>query len=309
MNMLISTILLPCCRRLGLLICNAMLLLYSLQTTAFANNVLPILRLAHVGFEVSDLNLSSRHYQQIFGLNTAFSVNGADYLKVNDDQFIKLVAVGGETHENRITEIAFHVSDIKETVDKLRQRGLKPSDVYRAADGTLSTRLRDPDGHQLVFVEYVVDSFQAKTKGQYLSDKRVSDRLQHIGITIKNEKTANAFYGEALGFKENWRASRTENGPDAWVGMQLPGSSGNYIEYVLINEMQPDRQALGNMHHVCLLSDDIHQSYQQLLEHGIGNDTRFKPRIGRSKRWLLNTHDPDGSRTELMEEKEAREKG
>jgi catechol 2,3-dioxygenase-like lactoylglutathione lyase family enzyme len=291
--------------RFGLLSCKAIFLLLSLLTTAFANDKLPILRLAHVGFEVSDLDVSSRHYQQIFGLDTAFSVNGAAYLKVNDNQFIKLLAVGGRTHDNRITEIAFHVADIDKTEKGLKQRGLKPSNVYRAADGTLAIRLRDPEGHQLVFVEYVADSLQAKTQGQFLSDKRVSKRLQHIGITIRNEDAANAFYGKALGFTENWRASRTDDGPDAWVGMQLPGSSGNYIEYVLINDMQPNRQVLGNMHHVCLLSDNIHQSYQKLLEHGIGSDTRFKPRIGRSKRWLLNTHDPDGSRTELMEENEA----
>jgi hypothetical protein len=44
---------------------------------------------------------------------------------------------------------------------------------------------------------------------------------------------------------------------------------------------------------------------KKLLERGLPAEDRYKPRVGRNKRWLLNLFDPDGNRSELMEPKEA----
>jgi hypothetical protein len=46
---------------------------------------------------------------------------------------------------------------------------------------------------------------------------------------------------------------------------------------------------------------DIQAAYKKLLARGLPAEDRFKPRVGRNQRWLLNLFDPDGSRTELME--------
>lgn len=277
---------------------------------------IPVLGIAHVAFQVSDLEKSSQQYTQYYGFETAFTTdNGrkAAFLKINDQQFIKLVAIDRKTStkittktaDNRLIEVALQVSDLKLTVKLLKQKGFQPSAIYTAATGSLVSTLIDPDGHKLVFLEYAPQSLQAKTRGKYLGKNRLSNRLQHVGITVTNEAAANALYGAALGFKDVWRESRTDGGPDAWVAMQMPGSGRNYIEYILINDMEPTRDQLGSMHHLCLLTDDIHQTYQQLLANGLPTLERHKPRIGRSKRWLLNIHDFDGTRTEFMEEDQA----
>jgi len=55
------------------------------------------------------------------------------YLKINDDQFVKLVSNPEGTDNNRLVEVAFQVSDIETTVSILRERGLNPSSVKKRA--------------------------------------------------------------------------------------------------------------------------------------------------------------------------------
>jgi len=228
-----------------------------------AKKELPILGIAHVAFQVSSLEQSRAFYTAFYGFEYAFAAyeeQEAWYLKINDDQFVKLVSKPDGTDDNRLVEVAFQVSDIETTVAMLRERGLNPALVEKKPDGTLASVLVDPNGHNLIFVEYTSDSKQAQARGKYLGSRRVSNRLLHVGITIKDEAAANALYRDALGFQDIWRGSREDGGPDAWVNMQMPGDRGDYVEYILINN---------------------------------------------SNRWLFNVHDLDGTRSELMESKEA----
>lgn len=269
---------------------------------------LPILGIAHVAFQVSSLEQSRAYYTAFYGFEFAFAAyeeREAWYLKINDDQFLKLISKPEGTDDNRLVEVAFEVSDIETTVEMLRERELNPTPVEKKADGTLASLLVDPNGHNLLFVEYTPDSRQTLARGRHLGSRRVSDRLQHVGITITDEEAADALYRDALGFQEIWRGSRTDDGPDAWVNMQMPGERGDYVEYILINEMKPNRKQLGTMHHACYLTDDIQQAHREMLYNALPDLEYYEPMIGRSNRWLFNVHDPDGTRSELMESKEA----
>jgi lactoylglutathione lyase len=273
-----------------------------------AKKALPILGIAHVAFQVSSLEQSRDFYTALYGFEFAFAADEnqeAWYLKINDDQFVKLVSKPEGTDDNRLVEVAFQVSDIKTTVAMLQDRGLNPTPVEKKPDGTLASILIDPDGHNLMFVEYTSSSKQTLAKGKYLGSKRVSDRLLHVGITITDEKAANTLYRDALGFKEIWRGSRKDGGPDAWVNMQLPGDSGNYVEYILINDMELSRRQMGTMHHMCLLTDDIQKAHRDLLLNGLSDLQRYEPIIARNNRWVCNVHDLDGTRCEIMESKDA----
>jgi len=269
---------------------------------------LPILGIAHVAFQVSSLEQSRAFYTAFYGFEFAFAAyenREAWYLKINDDQFVKLVSKPEGTDDNRLVEVAFQVSDIETTVEMLKERGLNPAPVARKPDGTLASMLIDPNGHKLLFVEYISDSKQTLARGKHLGARRVSDRLLHVGITIANEKVANELYRDALGFQEIWRGSREDGGPDAWVNMQMPGERGDYVEYILINDMKPSRNQMGNMHHMCLLTDDIQKAHRDMLFNALPDLERHEPMIGRSNRWLFNVHDLDGTRSEVMESKEA----
>ena len=267
----------------------------------------PILGIAHVAFQVSDLERSRAHYAAMFGLEFAFSVEEAReawYLKISDDQFLKLVSAPEGTDDDRLVELALQVSDVDAMVGFLVERGLKPSTVVERADGTLASSLLDPDGHRLWFVDYVEGSQQARGRGRHLGARRVADRMWHVGLLVADEVRANAFYREVLGFREDWRASRYDGGPDAWVSLDMPGGRGDSIEYILLNGMKPSREQLGSMHHLCLLSDDINETHRRMLALGAPPLERYEPMVGRSNRWLFNVFDPDGTRTELMERDE-----
>jgi len=69
--------------------------------------------------------------------------------------------------------------------------------------------------------------------------------------------------------------------------------------------MKLSRKRLGTMHHVCYLTDDIQKAHRDMLFNALPDLERYEPMIGRSNRWLFNVHDPDGTRSELMESKEA----
>ena len=273
-----------------------------------AERTLPILGIAHVAFQVSSIEQSRAFYTGFYGFEFAFSVyedREACYLKINDDQFVKLVSNPEGTDNNRLVEVAFQVSDIETTVSILRERGLNPSSVKKRADGTMASALVDPNGHNLLFVEYTSSSKQELARGKYLGAKRVSDRLLHVGITIRDEKVANELYRDALGFQEIWRGSRKDGGPDAWVNMQVPGKRGDYIEYILIKNTKLSRKQMGTMHHMCLLTDDIQMAHRDMLFNALPDIERYEPLIARNNRWVFNVHDLDGTRCELMESKKA----
>ena len=284
------------------------LILSCLSMGMKAEKALPIEGIAHVAFQVSNLEQSRAYYTAFYGFEFAFAAyedREAWYLKINDDQFLKLVSKPEGTDDNRLVEVAFQVSDIETTVEMLRERGLDPTSVEKRSDGTLASILVDPNGHNLLFVEYTSGSEQTLARGMHLGSRRVSDRLLHVGITITDEEAANALYRDALGFKEIWRGSRKDGGPDAWVNMQMPGDRGDYIEYILVNEMKLSRKQLGTMHHMCYLTDDIQKAHHDMLFNALPDLERHEPMIGRSNRWLFNVHDLDGTRSELMESKEA----
>lgn len=284
------------------------LILSCLSMGKKTEKALPILGIAHVAFQVSSLEQSRAYYTAFYGFEFAFAAyedREAWYLKINDDQFLKLISKPEGTDDNRLVEVAFQVSDIETTIEMLRERGLDPTPMEKRSDGTLASILVDTNGHNLIFIEYTSGSKQALTRGKHLGSRRVSDRLLHVGITIADEEAANVLYRDALGFQEIWRGSRKDGGPDAWVNMQTPGDRGDYIEYILISDMKLSRKQMGTMHHMCLLTDDIRKAHRDMLFNALPDLERYEPLIARNNRWVFNVHDLDGTRCELMESKEA----
>ncbi len=270
-----------------------------------AGEELPIQGLAHVGFRVSDLAKARAFYSGILGYQEAFQVKqeGGDVLlacfKINDDQYVELFP-GLPPDENvRLTHVALLTADIEKLHRMLKERGLDPAPIRKGRDGNLNFSLTDPDHNRLEMIQYLPGSLHWEARGRFLGPQRISDHLLHAGITVANLEAAMAFYRDKLGFRETWRGGPTDN-EVRWVNMRMPGPRGDYVEFMLYSQ-PPNRQQLGSMQHICLEVPDIQQAHRKAVERGTPGEDRYKPRIGRNQRWLMNLFDPDGSRTELME--------
>jgi lactoylglutathione lyase len=281
------------------------LLLFALTATA---EELPVAGLAHAGFRVSDMEKARRFYTGVLGYQEVFNIKRDDgsvllsYFKINEDQYIEVFPNLPPDEDVRLTHVALQTPDIGKLHRMLEERGVPPGKIQRGRDGNMNFSIKDPDGNRLEMVQYLPDSSHEKARGRFLGEDRISTRLTHAGLKIANLEAAMVFYRDKLGFRETWRGGPTDN-EVRWVNMRMPGSRGDYVEFMLYSQ-PPTRQALGSMQHICLEVPDIQAAYKKLLERGLPAEDRYKPRVGRNKRWLLNLFDPDGSRTELMEPKD-----
>ena len=236
-------------------------------------------------------------YQEAFSLKDEQGNLRMAFFKLNDDQYLELFPGLKPEQDRRMSHLALATRDIERLHKLLTERGLAPGKIQQGRDGNLNCSVKDPDGMRVEFVEYRPGSGVRQTRGKLLEPGRISERLRHVGITVANLDAAMAFYWDKLGFRETWRGGPTDS-ELRWVNMQMPG--GDYVEFML-HSGAPTRSQLGSMLHICLEVPDIQAAYKKLLARGLPAEDRFKPRVGRNQRWLLNLFDPDGSRAELME--------
>jgi catechol 2,3-dioxygenase-like lactoylglutathione lyase family enzyme len=258
-----------------------------------------IVGLAHVRIQTSDLAKARRFYGDLLGYDemrpgadthvAIFRVNGRQRLIIQDG----LPA----DRDERLMNIAFETTD----VDALQQRlaaahvELRPR-IDADAAGPIVDAL-DPDGHHVQLVQVASSSpAGVRTAG----DRRLSTRMLHAGLIVRDVAAADRFYKELLGFSEIWRGGRTE-GVTSWINMRVPDGT-DYLEYML-TAAPPDRRQLGTAHHIALLVPSIQDALELVRERTAGDDPnhRANPQIGRNNRWQLNLYDPDGTRVELME--------
>jgi lactoylglutathione lyase len=243
-----------------------------LGTAPFALAAPQITGLRRATYRVSDLERAKSYWTGILGLPAVAGVNRETLFQVNERQFVGLVP-GWDGQSDRFVAFAFEAAE------------------------SCGTTL-DPDRHP----------FHCETSAQRMPltpGDRISNWMPHLGITVTDESKAMAFYRDQHGFREIWRGGRDDQTIN-WINMALPGGTGDYIEFMLIRE-QPSLAQLGTLNHICLHTDDIQATWDELKRRGIPDEERFRPRIGRNKRWLLNTWDPDGTRVEFMEPRLAKE--
>ena len=284
-------------RAAALLVLTAALLAGAWQAPSAQRERPPVFGISHVAIQVSDLGKARAFYGDLLGLievppkrphTLVFAVNPRQRLIISDglppDRDERFLDLGFETDVDRMRPF-------------LVSRGMKPGNTARTADaGGRQFEVRDPDGHaiQLVSVEGHVN-VSAPT------DRRISRRILHAGLTVKDAAAADAFYKDALGFSETWRGGRPE-GTTSWINMRVPDGT-DYLEYMLFPAAPPTRQQLGSAHHVALLVQDIQEALETVRARTKADDRnhRATPSIGVNRRWQLNVFDPDGTRIEFME--------
>jgi catechol 2,3-dioxygenase-like lactoylglutathione lyase family enzyme len=263
-----------------------------------------ILGIAHVSFKVSDISKAREFYGDLLGYEEAFTYYNKDgsiwisFFKINDRQYIEITPNLKPDQGDRLNHYCLETDNLQMMRKYLKSKGIKvPDSLHVGHDRNLHLTIPDPDGHPVEFVQVVPGSDHSNAKGKFLYDKRISDRIYHVGITVKDVDAANKFYKDILGFSEIWRGGVNDS-IISWINMRIPEST-DYIEYMLVgNDVTPSR--LHSAHHFCLLVPDMQKALEKLRDRNKGFEIAL-PRIGHNKKWQLNLFDPDGTRIELME--------
>lgn len=263
----------------------------------------PIVGVAHIGLETNDLAAAREFYGRGLGYQEPFTLDKTSgglmltYFKVNDHQYIEVFPDLKSETQDRLSHIAFETTDIRQLRDYLASRGVKvPAAVPLGRDGNLSMMLKDPDGHNVEFVQYMPGSLHTSNFGKFMPDTRVSKRIIHVGVTIADRAAADAFYKDILGFQLMWYGGMKDDRTD-WVDMRTPEGT-DWLEYML-NVHDPTPKQRGVMNHVALGVVDIQAAYKEVLANGLKPSE--PPKNGRDGKWQLNLYDPNYTRAELME--------
>ena len=264
-----------------------------------------IVGVAHIGLKTKDLAAAREFYGHFLGYQEPFTLDKPSgglmltYFKVNDHQYIEVFPELKSETEDRLSHIAFETTNAQQLRDYLASKGVKVPETLRPGrDGNLSFMTKDPDGHNVEFVQYMPGSLHSRNFGKFLPATRVSDRMIHVGVTVSDRAAADHFYKDVLEFRDIWHGGRTDDRID-WVDMRVPEGT-DWCEYML-NVQNPTPKTLGVMHHMALGVPSVEAGYKTLLEREmkIGEG----PKIGRDGKWQLNLYDPDLTRAELMEPK------
>jgi len=265
----------------------------------------PIVGVAHIALKTNDLAAAREFYSKYLGFAEAFAIKnpagGPDAVcfKVNDHQYIQVSPTLSRPDEDRLEHIAFETTNAAQLRDYLASKGVAvPARVQPDQDGNLTLAVKDPEGHDVRFVEYRPGSLQSRNFGKFLPDTRVSDHMIHVGFTIQDRDAANKFYHDILGFHQFWYGGMTDTRVD-WVDMRVPDGA-DWLEYML-NQPHPSPKTLGVMNHMALGVPSVADGYKKVTDHGM--KTTEQPKIGRDGKWQLNLYDPTFTRAELMEPK------
>jgi lactoylglutathione lyase len=289
------------------------ILVSAVWSAAFAQRVDVVVKrpdivgVAHIGLKTDDLTAAREFYGRELGFEEPFTLDKPSgglmltYFKVNDHQYIEVFPDLRSATEDRLSHIAFETSNAQQLRDYLASRGVKvPDALHPGLDGNLSFMVKDPDGHNVEFVQYMSGSLHSRNFGKFLPATRISSRMIHVGVTVADRDAADRFYKDILGFEEMWHGGMKDDRTD-WVDMRVPEGT-DWLEYML-NVHNPSPNALGVMHHLALGVPSVAAGYQTLTERGMHLE---QPRIGRDGKWQLNLYDPNLTRCELMEPKPVR---
>lgn len=299
--------------RARLLVSSVLCVATLLTVASFAQTATPVSRpaivgVAHIGLKTDDLAAARKFYTGVLGFQEPFSLDKAPsegtgllltYFKVNDHQYVEMFPELSDSKMDRLSHISFETSNAEQMRAYLASRGVKvPDKLEPMQDGNRGFDVMDPDGHDVEFVEYVPGSLHSRNFGKFLPDTRISTRIIHVGVVVKDRAAADRFYRDILGFKLQWQGGMKDTATD-WVAMRVPDGT-DWVEYML-NVKNPDPHLLGVMHHLALGVPNIQDGYKVATQRGYPE--KEKPKIGRDGKWQYNLYDPNFTRVELMEPK------
>lgn len=245
---------------------------------------------------VSDFNLARDYYGRFLGFDEAFSYQGDQgkiiSFKVNDRQFLEFVEDNHAKEKNRMISVSFEIENVEQMRQYLKTNGLQvPDKTHIDGAGNEVFTVSDPSGNQIEFIRFGANGLHKKSVGKYLSDKRISKRIHHVGLYAEKITDNDPFYAGMLKFKEIVRYPEDRSIAPTILYLGMDDCIEN-IEHYSPNDI--------NVSHPCFLVDDMQETIYTLKERRI-KETLAKPVIGKGKRWILNLYNTDNTRVEFTE--------
>jgi catechol 2,3-dioxygenase-like lactoylglutathione lyase family enzyme len=269
----------------------------------------PITGVASFAVKVADMAAARAFYSGVLGLDEAFTirnpVGGSDLttFKINDSQYVYVAPDLKDPNESRLLFVGFETTDARALRTYLAGKGVEvPASVAPDPEGNLSLFVKDPEGNVVQFVQYQPSSVQGRSKGRFMSPRRLSDHALHVGYRIRDPAKLDAFYKDILGYRLIWKGGSRDDRFD-WISMAVPDGN-QWIEY-MVNTGTPSIKQLGVLNHLALGTLDIEAAHTQVVERGYAD--KADPSIGRDGRWLMHLYDKDLTRTEFMIRKPVKE--
>ena len=264
---------------------------------------------ASFAVKVANMADARTFYSGVLGLEEAFVVKnplgGSDLatFKINDTQYVYVAPDLKDPNESRLLFVGFETNDAKGLRTYLASKGVPvPASVAADAEGNLSLFVKDPEGNAVQFIQYRSSSTQGRSKGKFLSPRRLSDHALHVGYRVKDPEKLDAFYKDILGYRLIWKGGNRDDRFD-WISLAVPDGS-QWIEY-MVNTGTPSPRQLGVLNHLALGTLDIESVHKQIVDRGYAD--KADPAIGRDGRWLMHLYDKDFTRTEFMIRKPVKE--
>jgi lactoylglutathione lyase len=263
--------------------------------------------ISHAAFYVSDMAKARAFYEGFLGYQSPFSIprkNPAEqlvWIKINDRQTVELFPgseVSPET--DRLYHIAIETDDAEAMRLYLQSKGVAvPPKTAIGKIGNKNYFVKDPNGNTVEIVEYLPDSWTVREKGKFMSDRRISTRMSHVGVMVGQLDLSMKFYGEILGFTEIWRGGG--GATLSWVNMRVPDGE-DYVEFMLYARA-PTRDVMLTKHHICLEVDDVEMAGAILASRPLPTGLKAPDtmKTGVNGKRQINYYDPDGTRVEIME--------
>ena len=252
--------------------------------------------IAKMTFYVSDFQVAKDYYGDFLGFEEAFSYRSdlgeVISFKVNDRQYLEFIEDKRSKEKPRLVSVSLETNDVVQMRKYLEEKGVKvQANVTEDDAGNKVVLVHDPHGIPVEFVQFGNQSLHLLSRGKYLSERRISKRIHHVGLYCKEVLDDDPFWAGIMGCKELWRYPESHQQKVEMNYLQLPDCVEN-IEHYPSDDI--------NFSHPCLLVDDMQETIYTLKERQ-GNNKLAKPVVGKGKRWLLNLKNDDGTKVEFTE--------
>jgi catechol 2,3-dioxygenase-like lactoylglutathione lyase family enzyme len=273
--------------------------LFVLQMNLSAQECPPMYGFSKITCLVSSHQMAQEYYGDLLGFDKAFEYTSPQgkvvSYKVNDRQFLEFIEDRDATSKNRFISVTIQTCDISMMRDYLIGKNIRTTAIITDPTGNNTFTCWDERGVCVEFADMNALSLYGKSKGKYLSERRISHRIHHVGLHLNLIDKPLRFWTEVLGFRELLRIPASPDMIPTVVYYVMPGNT-ECIEGFNAGGNTPGK----DFEHPCFVITDM-QTTVDILRERDKRGTKYNPAVGRTNRWLLNTTNPDGTKVEFTE--------